>query len=72
MLNSGAGHRWWEVEQSPQDGPQKLSQALGHCEKALGRCESFLGALSEGLFYLPPPSACTTVYTNFGTAVLMG
>ena len=31
---------------------------------ALGHCESSFGALPEGLFYLPPPSACITVYTK--------
>ena len=60
MLNSGEGHRGWQVEQSPREGPWKLSQR----PRALGRCESSLGALPEGLFYLPPPSTCTSVYTT--------
>ena len=46
IFNSGRGHRWWEIEQSPREGPWQLSQ----CPRALWE---FLGALPEGLFYLP-------------------
>ena len=46
----------------PQIWLQKIIWKLSY--NALGHCESFFGALPEGLFYLPPPSACTTVSTT--------